>query len=478
MLLEFPCRTGEQQSVEGFLPVPARRVECGVVGCTELFDGARGRATGERAGTQRLGPPSRGLTQFASEKTDHGVGDVVGAGVRGKVSRCDALPDEGEGKVADDFRRRRHLDQPPQHRIGGSVGLFDSLEAVTQSQRDGLLTQIRQLAARNFVRVDAPGRCGNTGFEGGVHLSHRFPVRLQVADRLEVQPGVVLGVRKRRDDCRQRRLTRGARQGCRRAVDGVGARVDGREVRRQLSARGVVGVDVDGQIELASQRADQLVGRGRPQQPRHVLDREDMRTGVDDLLRQAQVVVEGVELLVGVREVARVAHRDLGDRAIGLEHRVDGGSHLLDVVERVEDSEDVDAHVRRLGDEGGRHLLRVRRVADGVGTAQQHLQTDVGNLFAQLRQPIPRIFLQEPQRDVVGGAAPTLDGQQLRGRRRDIRCDGEHSARPHARREQRLMGVAEGRVGDTDRSALAKVARKTVGPQGQQSLPRAVGRRE
>ena len=475
MLLEFPCRTGEQQPVEGFLPRSARCVECGVVGRTEFFDGARRRTTGECTGTQRFRPPTRGLTQFATEKTDDGVGDVVGTGVRGKVSGRDALPDEGESKVADDLRRRRHLDQTPQHRIGGSVGLFDGLEAVTEPQRDGLLTQIRQLAARDLVRVDAPGRCGNTGLEGGVHLSHRFPVRFQVADRLEVQPGVTFGVRKRRDDCRQWRLTRRAGQGCRRAVDGVCPRIDGREVRRQLPARGVVGVDVDRQIELASQRTNQLVGRRCTQQTRHVLDGQHMRACVDDLLRQAQVVVERVELLVGVREVARVAHRDLGDRAIRLEHGVDCGSHLFDVVERVEDSEDVDAHVRRLGDECRRHLLRVRRVAHGVGTAKQHLQTDVGDLLAQLRQPIPRIFLQEPQRDVVGGTAPTLDGQQLRGRRRDIRCDGEHSASSYARREQRLMGVAERRIGDTDRRAVTKVTRKTAGPQGQQSLPRAVG---
>ncbi len=42
-------------------------------------------------------------------------------------------------------------------------------------------------------------------------------------------------------------------------------------------------------------------------------------------------------------QVAGVAERDLGDRGVGLEHRLDGRAHLRDVVERVEDAEDVEA---------------------------------------------------------------------------------------------------------------------------------------
>ena len=67
---------------------------------------------------------------------------------------------------------------------------------------------------------------------------------------------------------------------------------------------------------------------------------------VDDLLGQAQVVVEGVELLGRVGQVAGVAERDLGDGRAGGPHGVDRGAHLRDVVERVEDPEDVHARWR------------------------------------------------------------------------------------------------------------------------------------
>ena len=63
---------------------------------------------------------------------------------------------------------------------------------------------------------------------------------------------------------------------------------------------------------------------------------------------QVEVVVERVEGLVGVRQVAGVAERDLGDGGAGGADGLDGGAHLLDVVEGVEDAEDVDAGRGRL----------------------------------------------------------------------------------------------------------------------------------
>ena len=61
----------------------------------------------------------------------------------------------------------------------------------------------------------------------------------------------------------------------------------------------------------------------RAQQPGHVLDRQHVGAGVDDPLGQPQVVVEGVELLARVGQVAGVAERDLGDRRAGRADRLD-----------------------------------------------------------------------------------------------------------------------------------------------------------
>ena len=116
---------------------------------------------------------------------------------------------------------------------------------------------------------------------------------------------------------------------------------------------------------------------------------------------------------------------------------------------------------RGLGDERVGHLGRVRRVADRVAPAEQHLRADVRHRRAQRGEPLPRVLGEEAQRDVVGRAAPALQGQQLRGQPGDVRRDGDQVPGAHPRRQQRLVGVPERRVGDRDRVLRAQPARRS-----------------
>ena len=414
-------------------------------------------------GPQRLGPAAGRVAELPAQEADDRVGDVELRGVGLEVRGVDPGADEVQREVADDLGRRRHLDEVPEHPVGGGVGVLDLLEPVPQPERDGLLAQVGELPAGDLVVVDAAGRRGEPGLERRVDLAHDLPVGLERVDGVEGQAGLALGVVGRGDQGRERRLR--GRPGHRRdgAVDGVDPGVDRRGERRELAARGVVGVQVHGQVEALAQRGDELArGRGT-EQPGHVLDGQDVRAGLDDLLGQTEVVVQRVELLAGVHEVAGVAEGDLGDGPAGLAHRVDRRPHLADVVERVEDPEDVDAGAGGLGDERVGDLGRVGRVADGVAPAQQHLQADVRDRLAQPAQALPRVLGEEAQRDVVGRAAPALQRQQLRGGARDVRGDLEQVAGAHAGGEQRLVGVAEGRVGDPD-GGLLRAARRRSPP--------------
>ena len=159
-------------------------------------------------------------------------------------------------------------------------------------------------------------------------------------------------------------------------------------------------------------------------------------------------MVESVGPLVGVEEVRGVAERHLRHRFGVVDHRVDRGAHLFDVVEGVEDAEDVHPDLRSLRHEGPGHLGRVGGVADGVAAAQQHLQVLVRHRGPQFREALPRVLTEEPQRHVVGGPAPALDGEHPG---QQPRLPGSHRhqvAGAHACGEQRLVGVAEGGVGD------------------------------
>ncbi len=97
-----------------------------------------------------------------------------------------------------------------------------------------------------------------------------------------------------------------------------------------------------------------------------------MSARIDDLLGQLEVVVQRVEVLVRIAQIACVAHRDFGYRRTGFTHCVDGGPHRFDVVERIEDPVDVDTGGGRFLHEGLRHRFRIRRVANGIA-APQHI---------------------------------------------------------------------------------------------------------
>src|SRR5699024_9045329 len=108
---------------------------------------------------------------------------------------------------------------------------------------------------------------------------------------------------------------------------------------------------------------------------------------------------------------------------------------------------------------------------------QQHLQTDVGYRLAERRQALPGILRQEPQRHIVGGTTPAFQRQQLRhgvrdggGRLQQVPC-------AHSRRQQRLVRVTEGGVGQSERRGLPQPPRETVGAELAQPLLRSGGRR-
>ena len=92
-------------------------------------------------------------------------------------------------------------------------------------------------------------------------------------------------------------------------------------------------------------------------------------------------------------------------------------------------------------------IIGIMPIAHEVLAAQQHLQFGVGHRGAQGAQPFPGIFLEETQAGIERRAAPHFqrpiaDGVQLLG-------DRQHVLRPHPRRQQRLMSVAEGHVGQS-----------------------------
>ena len=268
-----------------------------------------------------------------------------------------------------------------------------------------------------------------------------------MASRL--RPVSPLGVVGHRHDRGDRRLRGHARQRRGGAVDGVDARIDCRQVGSELPAARVVRVQVHRLGKPLTQSADERRRGWRSQQARHVLDAQDVRPCFVELLGDAQVVVERVEALVGTGEVARVADGALGDRTCS-DHGFDSRLHLLDGIERIEHPEDIHPACGGLSDELVRHCVGIRRVAHRVASPQQHLRADVGSCRSDASQPFPGILVQESERDVEGGTAPALQAEQLRHVVGHLASSGHEVDRAQPRGQNRLVGVAQRGVGDSN----------------------------
>ncbi len=149
------------------------------------------------------------------------------------------------------------------------------------------------------------------------------------------------------------------------------------------------------------------------------------------------------------------------------------------VVERVEDAENIHAGGGGMLDEPGDHIGGVVGITDGVRPAEEHLEADIGDGRAKLAQPFPGILGQEPHGGVERGAAPHFQGEQTAvqcaqpaGERRRA---GQHVVGAHPRGHERLVGVAEGGVGDEQGLLLERPLRELLRPELKQQIARALG---
>jgi hypothetical protein len=206
-----------------------------------------------------------------------------------------------------------------------------------------------------------------------------------------------------------------AAHGRRRGIHHAGPRFGRLEDGRRLHARGVVGVEVDRNPDLLAQGLDQLVGRVGLAQAGHVLDGQDVRARLLQLLGQLDVIGQRVLVALRVQQVAGVADRRLADRA-RLQHRIHGRTQVGQPVQAVEHAEHVNTVLRRALDEPLHDIVRVVGVANSIAGAQQHLEKKVRNRLPQLIQPDERILAQEAHGGVKGRPTPHLEAEQL-GRR-------------------------------------------------------------
>ena len=372
---------------------------------------------------QRRREAARRLAEPALEEFDHRLGERQVAGRVQHHLRRQVVGQHEERHVADHLRRRRDLDDVAEHAVDRCVHLADFRPAVADAERLGLLIQIRVLAAGHFVQINLGAGRLLPRLERGVFGPDAFPIVRRLLEGVEVQAGVAVGVAHRLGQGVEARLARLPGHRGERAIDHVHPLLGRGQVRRELAAGRVVGVEVDRQPHRLAERLDELLRRVRLEQAGHVLDGEDVRPELFQLLGERDEVVEVVLGPLRVEDVAGVADGRLGDAA-GFADGLDPQPQVRHPVERVEDSEHVDAGLGRLPDERLDDVVRVVGVADGVGRPQQHLEQHVRDLLAEPGEPVPRRLLEEAHGRVERGPAPHFEREQIGvdARRIGVRC--------------------------------------------------------
>ncbi|GAA5745122.1 hypothetical protein Sent08_04245 [Salmonella enterica] len=161
-----------------------------------------------------------------------------------------------------------------------------------------------------------------------------------------------------------------------------------------------------------------------------------------------------------MRRAGGVGERALGVRAVAA-HRLQCGFHIARVVHGIEDAEHIHAVFDGAFDEALHHVIGVVAVAEQVLPAQQHLQRGFGHGLFKLAQAQPRVFAEEADAGVKGGAAPAFEGAvahvvELSGNR-------QHIVKTQAGGEKGLVGVTQDDVGNgNSHGSLRELSVKAV----------------
>ena len=294
-----------------------------------------------------------------------------------------------------------------------------------------------------------------------VNRTYISPVFTDLLQTVGIQSGIAVGMLQRSHDGVQSRLRGQTGHGVERRIDNVNTRLRCHEYGGYAVAGRIMRVQMDRNADFLFECTDQLGSCRWLEQTGHILDAENVRRAFPALSPFSHS--SSAYIWSWTRpEYPGIAQARLCDHAL-VERLVERYLHALDPVQRVKDTEYIDARFGRLLDELTDHVVRIILISDCVRAAQQHLQQNVRALLAQNLQSLPWVLLEETICGVEGCAAPHLKGRKVAAVNGDRRCDLFHVDGSHACRHQGLLCVTHRGIGHEQSLLLAYPLRKILG---------------
>ena len=196
-------------------------------------------------------------------------------------------------------------------------------------------------------------------------------------------------------------------------------------------------MQMDWNIHLRLQALHQRIRLIWQQQVRHILDADHIRAHLNELFCDLH------EIILVVYGADGIADCGLADSAI-LFRVFDRCFKVAHIVERIENTDYINAVFNRLPAELLHNVIRIMLIAQNVLAAEEHLQLCVRQCLAQFAQAVPWVFVQEAKAAVKRCAAPAFqrpvaDAVQQFARR-------QHIFHAHARCSLRLVRITQDRI--------------------------------
>lgn len=401
----------------------------------------------ESLGAEWLWESTEWLTHQTLEEVQDGGWEIEGIGTLKNVLRRELVRDHELSQITNDLGGWRNLDDIAEEVVGFGVSLLGLSPLLTKTQLRSLEQKVGELSTWNFVDVDLWIWTSETGLEARVLKAELLPVRVDGSDVVDVESWVVLGTFQRGQKGTNGWLRGHTRHGVGGSVNGISTSGSASSHGSNTSTSRVVGMNVDWQVwVLLADSANQESGSSWLEDTGHILDTENVNAQSNNLIGKIQVVLK-VVLLLWVQHITRVADGTLNDTT-GLSDGIDTKSKLINVVQGVEDSEDIDTVALSLLTEMIDGVVGEGRVGNTVGTTEKHLEWNVWNQSSELAESVPWVFVQESHGNIESSTTPALQrvgvGVSMCGVLGDVyEIDSTDTSG-----QERLMGITPGSIHD------------------------------
>lgn len=255
-------------------------------------------AAAERVAAQRLGEAAVGLAHESLEEVEDGAGEVQLGCLRDEGLWGELVGDHELGKIADGLGNWSNLDHVTKYVVGLLVSLLGLRPLCSKAKLLGLEHHVGELATWDLVLVHLWIWASEVSLEWRVEETELRPVRVNGTDVVDVQAGLVVAALERRKHGANAGLGGHSRQAVSGSVDNIGSCGGAGGHGSDTSTGGVVSVDVDGEIGvLLADSANQESRSPGLEDTSHVLDAKNVDLQVDELVNNAEVVLQVVLLL-------------------------------------------------------------------------------------------------------------------------------------------------------------------------------------